>query len=206
MNCDNLTGLDVYFAVKTLLVGLTLALFASAATPRVNGFYTATAYSQMGKTASGDYVHRHVIAADPDVLPIGSRIKVRFAGRYSGEYVVADTGRNIQGRRLDIFLPSTVDCKKFGRRHVHVRIIQLGDGTHAATKQADLAVKQDVKQDLAKDVVGNAATETDWNVKHAEEKKGAPTPVAIEKAASAAAPAAATDAKKNTAAPATDPK
>jgi 3D (Asp-Asp-Asp) domain-containing protein len=179
---------------------------ADAPSPRVNGFFTATAYSQQGKTASGDYVHRHVVAADPDVLPIGSRIKVKRAGRYSGEYVVADTGEKIQGRRLDIFIPSTRDCQKFGRKRVRVTVIQLGDGTHAATKQADVAVKQDVKQDLSKDVVGNAATETDWAVKQREEKKGVPPPVAIEKAASAAAPAAATDAPKNAGAPPTNPQ
>jgi 3D (Asp-Asp-Asp) domain-containing protein len=179
------------------------AVMASATD--VSGSYTATAYSQEGKTASGDYVHRHVVAADPDLLPIGSRIKVRHAGRYSGEYVVADTGEKIQGRRLDIFIPDSRACVKFGRKRVRVRVISLGDGTHAATKQSDLAVKQDVKQDLKKDSVGNAATETDWAVKHEEEKKGVPQPVAIEKAAAAAAPAAATNASKNTGAPPTSP-
>jgi 3D (Asp-Asp-Asp) domain-containing protein len=182
------------------------AALAAADAPGLNGAYTATAYSQRGTTASGDYVHRHIVAADPDILPIGSRIKVRRAGRYSGEYVVADTGEKIQGRRLDIFIPSTSDCRKFGRKRVRVAVLSLGDGTHAATKQADLAVKQDVKQDLTKNVVGNAATETDWAVKNAEEKKGTPPPVAVEKAASAAAPAAATDAKKNSQAPPTSPQ
>jgi 3D (Asp-Asp-Asp) domain-containing protein len=154
----------------------------------VSGSYIATAYDQHGITKSGDYVHGHVVAADPDLLPIGSRIKIRHAGRYSGEYVVADTGGKIQGRRLDIFIPDLRACRKFGRRRVRVQVISLGDGTHQATREASHEVKQDVKQDLEKSVVGNAATEQDWNVKKAQENKGVPPPIATEKAAAAADP------------------
>lgn len=187
---------------------LTLGWFSIYGATRspLNGPYLATAYDQQGKTASGDYVHRHIVAADPDILPIGSRIKIRRAGRYSGEYVVADTGEKIQGRHLDIYIPNLEACKKFGKRKVTVSVIALGNGTHAATKQADVAVKQDVKQDLSKAVVGNAATEADWAVKSAEEKKGLPPPVATEKAADAAIPPSATSQPKNAAAPATNPQ
>lgn len=141
------------------------AVSAIAETPHLNGTYKATAYAQKGITASGQVVHRHVVAADPDILPIGTRIKIKHAGRYSGEYVVADTGEKIQGRRLDIYLPSVVACKKFGVKPVIVKVIQLGDGTAQAAKQADKAVKQDVKHDVVNNVVGNAATEADWNGK-----------------------------------------
>jgi 3D (Asp-Asp-Asp) domain-containing protein len=132
--------------------------------------YVATAYALKGETASGQIVHRHVVAADPDVLPIGSRIKIRRAGRYSGEYVVADTGEKIQGRRLDIYLPSARACRKFGTKPVKIKVIELGDGTRAAAKEADKAVKTDVKKDVAKQVVGNAATEDDFAAKHPVEK------------------------------------
>lgn len=148
--------------VSMLLFGVGLV---TAAEP-VNGTYIATAYAQhIDLTASGLRVHRHVVAADPDILPIGSRIKIRHAGRYSGEYVVADTGDKIQGRKLDIYMPSVRICKKFGTKPVQVKVIELGDGTHAAAKQADKAVKQDVARDVAKKVVGNAATEDDWAAK-----------------------------------------
>jgi 3D (Asp-Asp-Asp) domain-containing protein len=144
-------------------------------TPTKNGTYVATAYAVTGITASGEWTHRHVVAADPDILPIGSRIQVKRAGRYSGEYVVADTGAKIQGRKLDIYMPSTAECRKFGARKVHVRVLQLGDGTQAATKQADQTVKQDVAKDVSKGVVGNAATDVDWNTKGAATKKAAET-------------------------------
>ena len=69
--------------VRTSLVAF--SLFASTgllcATEQVNGYYQATAYAQHGITASGEYAHRHVVAADPDILPIGSRIKIQHAGR-----------------------------------------------------------------------------------------------------------------------------
>src|SRR5947208_14574669 len=123
---------------------LTLLLFSSlpaSADQQTDGPYIATAYAQQGVTASGEYTHRHVVAADPAILPLGTRIKITRAGRYSGEYVVADTGGKIQGRKLDIFLPSEAACRKFGKRKVEVKVIQLGDGTQATTRQADHAVK-----------------------------------------------------------------
>jgi hypothetical protein len=89
--------------------------------------------------------------------------------------VVADTGAKIQGRKLDIYMPSTAECRKFGARKVRVRVLQLGDGTQAATKQADQTVKKDVATDVSKGVVGNAATDVDWNAKGAATKKAAET-------------------------------
>src|SRR5947209_3292604 len=38
--------------------------------------YTATAYSLRGRTASGKPVARGVIAADPRVLPLGTRVRI----------------------------------------------------------------------------------------------------------------------------------
>ncbi len=155
-------------AARLLLICACLSSISVAA--NMAGTYTATAYSQSGITASGVLTTRHIVAADPDVLPIGSRIKIKHAGRYSGEYVVADTGRKIEGRRLDIYMPNTKNCLKFGKKQVKVRVIEVGDGTKATTTQAQQEVKQDVQKDLAKKAVGNAATEDDW-----AGKKPAPT-------------------------------
>jgi 3D (Asp-Asp-Asp) domain-containing protein len=162
-------------ACYTGLVMLLCGGLPASADQSIDGVYVATAYAQQGVTASGEYTHRHVVAADPSILPLGTRIKVTRAGRYSGEYVVADTGGKIQGRRLDIYLPSEAACRKFGRRRVKVRVLQLGDGTHTATKQADHAVKEDVSKDVQKNVVGNAATEDDWAAKHRAPSKAAGT-------------------------------
>ena len=164
---------------------LLLGLVVSAEQSTANGKYVATAYNQSGTTASGVQTQRHVVAADPAILPIGSRVKIKHAGRYSGEYVVADTGEKIEGRRLDIYIPSERACRKFGRKQVGVRVVSVGDGTHATTKDAQHAVKQDVQQDLAKKVVGNAATEDDWAAKKAQETK--PSPKSPEAAATGSA-------------------
>src|SRR5258705_112195 len=73
---------------------------ASSATP-VNPAvaYTATAYSLSGRTASGLRVSKGLIAADPRVLPLGTRVRLE-AGAWSGEYLVADTGGAVRGKRI----------------------------------------------------------------------------------------------------------
>jgi 3D (Asp-Asp-Asp) domain-containing protein len=87
--------------------------------------YTATAYSLRGRTASGKPVSRGLIAADPSVLPLGSRVKVE-AGSWSGEYLVADTGGAVKGRRIDIWTPTTREALQFGRRDVRLTVLELG--------------------------------------------------------------------------------
>jgi 3D (Asp-Asp-Asp) domain-containing protein len=87
--------------------------------------YTATAYSLRGRTASGVPVSRGLIAADPNVLPLGTRVRLE-AGTFSGEYVVADTGGTVRGRRIDIWTPSVREAMRFGRRHVKLTVLSFG--------------------------------------------------------------------------------
>ena len=84
--------------------------------------YIATAYSLRGKTASGRYVSQGIIAADPRVLPLGSRVRLE-AGAWSGEYLVADTGGAIRGRKIDIWTPSSREAMRFGRRKVKLTVL-----------------------------------------------------------------------------------
>ena len=84
--------------------------------------YVATAYSLRGKTASGRYVSQGIIAADPRVLPLGSRVRLE-AGAWSGEYLVADTGGAIRGRKIDIWTPTTREAMRFGRRKVKLTVL-----------------------------------------------------------------------------------
>ena len=87
--------------------------------------YVATAYSLRGKTASGKYVSKGLIAADPRLLPLGSRIRLE-AGAYSGDYLVADTGGLIKGRKIDIWTPSSREAMRFGRRKVKLTVLSYG--------------------------------------------------------------------------------
>ena len=83
------------------------------------GAFSATAYCLQGKTAMGHGVRRGIIAADPRVLRLGSRV-VLNGGGYSGTYLVSDTGGGIKGKRVDIWMPSCSEARKFGRRTVQV--------------------------------------------------------------------------------------
>jgi 3D (Asp-Asp-Asp) domain-containing protein len=90
--------------------------------------FTARAYAVDGTTASGEETQAgRTIAADPDVLPLGTRILVTGAGKYSGRYVVTDTGELVKGRRLDIFMNSHQEAKRFGVRSVTVQILSHGE-------------------------------------------------------------------------------
>ena len=87
--------------------------------------YTATAYSLHGRTATGVAPATGMIAADPRVLPLGSRVRIE-AGSYSGEYVVTDTGGAVKGHRIDIWTPTSRDAMRFGRRAVKLTVLELG--------------------------------------------------------------------------------
>jgi len=87
--------------------------------------YVATAYSLRGRTASGRPVAKGLIAADPRHLPLGSRVRLD-AGNYSGEYLVADTGSLIRGKRVDIWTPSSREAMRFGRRTVKLTVLSYG--------------------------------------------------------------------------------
>jgi 3D (Asp-Asp-Asp) domain-containing protein len=91
-----------------------------AATP-----YVATAYSLKGRTASGRMVSRGLIAADPRLLPLGSRVRLEVPG-YHGEYLVADTGGLIKGKRIDIWIPTSREAMRFGRRTVKLTVLSYG--------------------------------------------------------------------------------
>src|SRR5829696_4581980 len=94
--------------------------------------FTASAYSAEGQTASGKQTREgRTVAADPTILPVGTRIQVADAGPYSGEYVVHDTGRTIKGREIDIFIDKRAEAKQFGRKPVRVRVLALPDESTA---------------------------------------------------------------------------
>ena len=83
------------------------------------GSFVATAYCLRGRTAMGHGVRRGLIAADPRVLRLGSRVNLG-AGAYTGQYLVSDTGGKIKGRKIDIWVPSCAEAIRFGRRAVTI--------------------------------------------------------------------------------------
>jgi 3D (Asp-Asp-Asp) domain-containing protein len=93
--------------------------------------YVATAYNLPGRTASGMRVAKGIIAADPRVLPLGTRVRLE-AGPYSGEYIVADTGSAVRGRKIDVWVPSYREACRFGRRNIKLSVLSYGVKRRAA--------------------------------------------------------------------------
>ena len=97
--------------------------------------YTATAYSLRGRTASGRLVSKGLIAADPRLLPLGSRVRLQ-AGSYSGDYLVADTGTAVRGRRIDIWTPTSSEALRFGRRMIKLTVLSFGGRRRTTAQRA----------------------------------------------------------------------
>lgn len=98
---------------------------------------TATAYApgphdndQWGdKTYLGTNIRPGVIAVDPDVIPLGSRVYIEYPdGR--GVYAVAeDTGGAIKGNRIDIAKWSVPEAEDFGMQKVKVYVLEKAKNT-----------------------------------------------------------------------------
>jgi peptidoglycan lytic transglycosylase len=84
--------------------------------------FHATAYCLKGRTASGAYTRTGMIAADPRVLPLGTVVHIR-AGRYSGTYTVTDTGAQIKGQKVDVYVSTYAEARQFGRKRIQVKVV-----------------------------------------------------------------------------------
>lgn len=78
----------------------------------------AVAYHLPGSTASGLPVGVGVIAVDPAVIPLGTRV---FVPGY-GPAVAADVGSAVRGNIIDLWMPSTAQARRWGRRTVTITI------------------------------------------------------------------------------------
>ena len=89
--------------------------------------FSATAYCKGDTTASGVEVRTGVAAADPSILPGGSVVTVTTDNpRYNGVYTVMDTGPEVKGRELDLYLWSCKEALAFGRKQVQLTVLRLG--------------------------------------------------------------------------------
>ncbi|MFI8574262.1 3D domain-containing protein [Rossellomorea aquimaris] len=90
---------------------------------------TATAYTAycegcIGITKTGvdliENPNARVIAVDPSVIPLGSKVYVEGYGYARAE----DTGGAIKGKRIDIYMEKEKDALKYGVQDVKVKIIE----------------------------------------------------------------------------------
>jgi 3D (Asp-Asp-Asp) domain-containing protein len=78
----------------------------------------STGYSLTGRTASGIPVGWGVVAVDPSVIPLGTRITIPGYG----EGVAADTGSAVHGAIIDLWFPTTAQALQWGRRTVTITL------------------------------------------------------------------------------------
>lgn len=96
--------------------------------------FSATAYCKGDTTASGVAARSGIAAADPSLLPVGSVVTVTTdQEKYNGVYTVMDTGPEVKGRELDLYLWSCTEALAFGRKQVQVTVLRLGWSPAAST-------------------------------------------------------------------------
>ena len=78
----------------------------------------AVAYHLPGRTALGVPVRKGVVAVDPKLIPLGTRLFVPGYGRG----LAADVGTAIKGRIIDLWFPSTFQARNWGRRTVTITV------------------------------------------------------------------------------------
>jgi 3D (Asp-Asp-Asp) domain-containing protein/peptidoglycan hydrolase CwlO-like protein len=78
----------------------------------------ATAYSLPGYTASGLPVGAGVVAVDPTVIPMGTRMTIPGYG----EGIAADVGSAIKGNRIDVWFPTLEEARAWGVKTVTITV------------------------------------------------------------------------------------
>jgi 3D (Asp-Asp-Asp) domain-containing protein len=96
--------------------------------------FRATAYCKGTTTASGAGIQTGIAAADPDLLPVGSVIRVEgLSTRYNGIYTILDTGPRVKGRQIDIYMWNCNEALAFGRRTMGLHVMRLGWNPRTST-------------------------------------------------------------------------
>jgi 3D (Asp-Asp-Asp) domain-containing protein len=93
-----------------------MALMARSAIEMLATAYTAECAGCGGMTAIGRRAGYGIVAVDPRVIPLGTRLYIQGYGLA----VAGDTGGSIVGRRIDLGFDSIREAMLFGRRPVTV--------------------------------------------------------------------------------------
>ena len=79
---------------------------------------SSTGYALRGRTATGIPTAPGVVAVDPAVIPLGTRMTIPGYG----EAIAADTGGAVHGNVIDLWFPSIAQAHQWGRRTVTITI------------------------------------------------------------------------------------
>ena len=78
----------------------------------------STGYTIRGRTSTGIPTGPGVVAVDPSVIPLGTRLTIPGYG----VGIAADTGGAVQGNAIDVWFPTKAQALQWGRRVVTVTI------------------------------------------------------------------------------------
>ncbi|HSP23280.1 MAG TPA: 3D domain-containing protein [Planococcus sp. (in: firmicutes)] len=85
--------------------------------------YTAYCAGCSGTTATGQDLrsnpNQKVIAVDPTVIPLGSKVWVEGYGTA----IAGDVGGAIKGNKIDVFLPSQSAALEWGRKNITIKVL-----------------------------------------------------------------------------------
>jgi 3D (Asp-Asp-Asp) domain-containing protein len=81
--------------------------------------YSAYDTGNSSRTCTGNVVRKGLVAVDPAVIPLGTRI---FIAGY-GTAIADDVGGSIRGNRIDLAFDSHGEAIQFGRQNVTVYIL-----------------------------------------------------------------------------------
>ena len=79
---------------------------------------SSTGYSLPGHTASGLPVGWGIVAVDPSVIPLGTKLTIPGYG----EAVAADVGSGVHGAMIDLWFPTLALARAWGRRTVTITL------------------------------------------------------------------------------------
>jgi 3D (Asp-Asp-Asp) domain-containing protein len=79
---------------------------------------TATGYALAGHTSTGVPVGPGVVAVDPSVIPLGTRLTIPGYG--AG--IAADTGSAVRGSTIDLWFPTLAQALAWGKRTVTITL------------------------------------------------------------------------------------
>jgi 3D (Asp-Asp-Asp) domain-containing protein/septal ring factor EnvC (AmiA/AmiB activator) len=79
----------------------------------------ATGYALAGRTATGVSVGWGVVAVDPGVIPLGTRMSIPGYG----EGVAADTGGAVRGAHIDLWFPTQAEALAWGSRTITITLL-----------------------------------------------------------------------------------
>jgi 3D (Asp-Asp-Asp) domain-containing protein len=108
--------------VQSRVASTPAAATAAAAASVVDGArtltVTSTGYSMPGRTATGLPVGPGIVAVDPAMIPLGTRLSIPGYG----EGVAADTGGAVQGLTIDLWFATLAEALAWGRRTVTITL------------------------------------------------------------------------------------